>query len=203
MLEKSKLLRPGPISFLLVLSVLGVFLPVIGVDFTNYDDPDYVTENRPVLAGLTLKSLGWAFTHSHSANWHPLTWMSHMLDCQLYGLNPAGHHFTNLLFHAANCLLLFLLLRSMTGAIWPGAMVAAIFALHPLRVESVAWDSERKYVLSAFFGLLCLWAYSCYAAENQKSGKKKAEIPDGTNQLRLTSSATSEGKASSSTPLPR
>src|SRR5258706_10088986 len=175
MLEKSKLLRPGPISFLLVLAVLGVFLPVVGLDFTNYDDPDYVIENRPVLAGLTLKSLAWAFKHSHSANWHPLTWISHMLDCQLYGLNPAGHHFTNLLFHAANCLLLFVLLRSMTGAIWPGAMVAAIFALHPLRVESVAWVSERKDVLSAFFGLLCLWGYTKYVKATEASLKSDGE----------------------------
>jgi len=173
MLEKPKLVRPGPIILVLALTVVGVFLPVIGLDFTNYDDPDYVIENRPVLAGLTLKSLGWAFTHSHSANWHPLTWISHMLDCQLYGLNPAGHHFTSLLFHAANSLLLFLLLRSMTGAIWPSACVAVAFALHPLRVESVAWVSERKDVLSAFFGLLCLWAYAKYvkatAARSLKS----------------------------------
>jgi len=182
MLEKSKLARPGPISLVLVLAILGVFLPVIGLDFTNYDDPDYVIENRPVLAGLTLKSLGWAFTHSHSANWHPLTWISHMLDCQLYGLNPAGHHFTSLLFHAANSLVLFLLLRSMTGAIWSSASVAAIFALHPLRVESVAWVSERKDVLSAFFGLLCLWAYARYVKATD-ARRFKPDIGEGADGL--------------------
>src|SRR6266404_1624761 len=102
MLGKSKLARSWSISLVLFSVVVGVFLPIVAFDFTNYDDPDYVTENRPVLKGLTLKGIGWAFTHSHSANWHPLTWMSHMLDCQFYGLNPAGHHLTNLLLHAAN-----------------------------------------------------------------------------------------------------
>src|SRR5258706_8247518 len=159
MLEKSKLLRPGPISFLLVLAVLGVFLPVVGLDFTNYDDPDYVTENRPVLAGLTFKSLGWAFTHAHSANWHPLTWISHMLDCQLYGLNPAGHHFTNVLLHTVATILLFLVLRQMTGFLWRSALVAAGFAIHPLRVESAAWVAERKDVLSGVFLMLTVGAY--------------------------------------------
>jgi len=142
--------------------VLGVFLPALKFDFTNYDDPDYVTENRPVLAGLTWKSLGWAFTHSHSANWHPLTWISHMADCQLYGVNPAGHHLTSILLHAANAVLLFLFLCALTRRDWPSAAVAVLFALHPLRVESVAWISERKDVLSGFFGLLCLWAYAVY-----------------------------------------
>src|SRR6267378_1786015 len=164
MLEKPKLVRPGPIILVLALTVVGVFLPVIGLDFTNYDDPDYVIENRPVLAGLTLKSLGWAFTHSHSANWHPLTWISHMLDCQLYGLDPAGHHFTSLLFHAANSLVLFLLLRSMSGAIWSSA--------------SVAWVSERKDVLSAFFGLLCLWAYARYVKATD-ARRFKADFGEG------------------------
>jgi tetratricopeptide (TPR) repeat protein len=174
---KSQLVNARSISLVLVLAVVVAFLPVIGLDFTNYDDPDYVTENRPVLAGLTSNSLRWAFTHSHSANWHPLTWMSHMLDCQLYGLNPAGHHFTNVLFHAANCLLLFLLLRSITGAIWPSACVAAVFALHPLRVESVAWVSERKDVLCAFFGLLSLWAYAKYVKSTATQSLKSDSGP--------------------------
>ena len=147
----------------LVLAVCAVYLPVIWLDFTNYDDPAYVLENVAIQDGVTWPALQWAFTHSHSANWHPVTWLSHMLDCQLYGLKPAGHHLTSVLFHTANTLLLFGLLNSLTGALWRSACVAALFALHPLHVESVAWIAERKDVLSAFFGLLCLWAYGRYA----------------------------------------
>ncbi len=146
------------------MAALAVFLPVVGLDFTNYDDPDYVTHPR-IQAGLTWESVSWAFTHAHSGNWHPLTSISHMLDCQLYGLKPAGHHLTNLLFHTTNSLLLFLLLRGLTGAVWRSACVAALFALHPLHVESVAWVAERKDVLSAFFGLLSLLAYARYTQE--------------------------------------
>jgi len=148
---------------LLALSVFAVYLPVTQCDFVNYDDNEYVTNNPKVSAGLTWDGIKWAFTHSHSANWHPLTWLSHMLDCQLYGLHPAGHHLTSLLFHTANTVLLFLFLRYLTGAFWRSAAVAAFFGLHPLHVESVAWVSERKDVLSAFFGILCLWAYARYA----------------------------------------
>jgi len=128
-------------------------------DFINYDDPAYVTENDPVQAGLTADSITWAFTTVHVGNWHPVTWLSHMLDCQIFGLNPAGHHFTSLFFHIANTLLLFLLLLRMTGALWQSAFVAALFALHPLHVESVAWIAERKDVLSTFFLLLTIGAY--------------------------------------------
>lgn len=162
------------VSTLLVLAVLGVYLPVVELDFINLDDDDYVTANPQVQQGVTGSALRWAFTRCHAANWHPLTWLSHMLDCQFYGLNPAGHHFTNVLFHAANTVLLFLWLRSLTGAFWRGALVAALFALHPLRVESVAWVAERKDVLSAFFGLLALWAYTAYATRRPPRGRESA-----------------------------
>lgn len=131
-------------------------------DFINYDDPAYVTENDPVRAGLTVDGVRWAFTTVHVGNWHPVTWLSHMLDCQIFGLNPAGHHFTSLFFHIANTLLLFLLLLRMTGAFWQSAFVAALFALHPLHVESVAWIAERKDVLSTFFLFLTIGAYVRY-----------------------------------------
>ena len=131
-------------------------------DFVNYDDEDYVTTNAQVSRGVTLEGIVWAFTHFHSANWHPLTWISHMVDCQFYGLNPGGHHLTNLVLHAANAILLFFLLRQMTGSFWRSAFVAALFAVHPLRVESVAWISERKDVLSGLFFLLTLMAYVRY-----------------------------------------
>jgi len=127
--------------------------------FVCYDDPDYVTENPSVLGGLNRASVAWAFGTGHAGNWHPLTWLSHILDVQLFGLRAAGHHWTSLLLHAANTMLLFLLLRRVTAASWRSALVAALFALHPLHVESVAWVAERKDVLSAFFFLLTLWAY--------------------------------------------
>ncbi|PYJ05835.1 MAG: hypothetical protein DME25_07720 [Verrucomicrobia bacterium] len=125
-----------------------------------------MTGNPRVQAGLALESIRWAFFSVYSSNWHPLTWLSHMLDCQLYGLKPGGHHWTNVLFHAANVLLLFLWLRDMTGALWRSALVAGLFSLHPLHVESVAWVAERKDVLSTFFGLLSLWAYARYAGKS-------------------------------------
>ena len=117
-----------------------------------------------VRAGLTWPGVKWAFTAVHSSNWHPLTWLSHMLDCQLYGLNPRGHHLTNVVFHLANTLLLFLFWARITGALWPSALVAALFALHPLHVESVAWVSERKDVLSTCFWLATMWAYAGYVS---------------------------------------
>ena len=150
------------ICLLLVLIVLVVFLQGVKNDFTNFDDNQYVTENQHVQAGLTWKNLVWAFTTTHAANWHPLTWLSHMLDCQLYGLNPAGHHLTSVLLHSASTVLLFLVLLWMTGARWHSAFVAALFAVHPLHVESVAWVAERKDVLSTFFWMLTLWAYLGY-----------------------------------------
>ena len=141
-----------------------VFNQVRTHDFVNYDDPVYVTENPNIQAGITLEAVKWAFTTRHASMWHPLTWISHMLEWQLFGSNPAGHHVTNLVFHITNTLLLFLVLKKMTGAIWQSAFVAALFALHPLHVESVAWAAERKDVLSTLFWLLTMWAYARYVS---------------------------------------
>ena len=143
--------RPRILALLLVLmTVAAYYLPVWQCAFLTYDDPDYVTDNRMVRAGLTGAGLKWAFTTTHASNWHPLTWLSHMTDCELFGLRPGAHHLVNVLFHAVNAALLFLLLLRVTAAMWPAAFVAAMFALHPLHVESVAWVSERKDVLSTF-----------------------------------------------------
>jgi tetratricopeptide (TPR) repeat protein len=131
-------------------------------DFINYDDPRYVYENTKITGGLSISGIDWAFTHIHSLNWHPLTTISHMLDCQLYGLKAGWHHFTNVLLHALGAVLLFLALQQMTGAVWRSAFVAAVFAIHPLRVESVAWIAERKDVLSGVFFMLTLLAYIYY-----------------------------------------
>ncbi|TAL02358.1 MAG: tetratricopeptide repeat protein [Verrucomicrobia bacterium] len=147
------------ICALLSAATLAAFWPVLQNGFINYDDPDYIFLNPRVRSGLSWQNLAWAFTEFHAGNWHPLTWISHMLDCQWFGLNPRGHHCVNLLLHAANSLLLFGLLQRLTGAAWRSAIVAALFALHPLHVESVAWAAERKDVLSVFFGLLALRAY--------------------------------------------
>jgi protein O-mannosyl-transferase len=160
--------RPRLIALLLALVTLAVYLPVRTHSFVNYDDTDYVTENSFVKNGLTWAGIKWAFTTGHASNWHPLTWLSHMADCQLFGPNAGAHHFTNVLFHAANTVLLFVLLRRLTEKIWPGAMVAALFAWHPLHVESVAWISERKDVLSTFFALLALLSYVKYAQEKSR-----------------------------------
>ena len=139
-----------------------VFGQTLGHGFVNFDDPAYVSENDHVRAGLNWSGVAWAFTHVHSYNWHPLTTMSHMLDCQLFGLKPGAHHFVNVLLHSANVVLLFVLLAQITGRLWSSAFVAAIFAIHPLRVESVAWISERKDVLSGLFFVLTLLAYFYY-----------------------------------------
>jgi tetratricopeptide (TPR) repeat protein len=141
-----------------------VFGQTLHHDFVNYDDETYVYDNPQITAGLTLERIPWAFTYVHSSNWHPLTWISHMLDCQLYGVNAGGHHFTNVLLHTLAVVLLFLVLREMTGAVWRSAFVAAVFAIHPLRVESVAWISERKDVLSGLFFMLTLLAYARYVS---------------------------------------
>ena len=139
-------------------------------EFVHYDDYDYVVENQQVRAGITCQSIVWAFTAFQKDNWHPLTWISHMLDCELFELNPAGHHLSGLLFHVANTLLLFAVLKKMTGAVWASGFVAAAFALHPLHVESVAWVAERKDVLSGFFWMLTMAAYVRYA-ERPSVGK--------------------------------
>jgi tetratricopeptide (TPR) repeat protein len=146
----------------LVGATLVVFWQVANHEFVNFDDDRYVTENPHVQAGVTRQSIIWAFTTDDVANWHPLTWLSHMLDCQLYGVSPKGHHLTNLLFHLANTLLLFFVFKRMTGALWRSGFVAALFAVHPLHVESVAWVAERKDVLSTFFWMLTIWAYLRY-----------------------------------------
>ena len=142
---------------------LAAYGPAIHNNFVSYDDRDYVTENPHVLAGLTWDTAGWAFRTGHAGNWHPLTWLSHIVDVQLYGLKAGGHHLTSLLLHAANAVLLLLLLQRLTGAFWRSVCVAALFALHPLHVESVAWVAERKDVLSAVFWFLALWAYVKWA----------------------------------------
>jgi cytochrome c-type biogenesis protein CcmH/NrfG len=139
-----------------------VFGQTLWHDFINYDDPRYVYENTKITDGLSLGGVAWAFTHIHSMNWHPLTTISHMLDCQLYGLRAGAHHLTNVLLHSIAAMLLFIALLQMTGAFWRSAFVAAIFAIHPLRVESVAWIAERKDVLSGVFFMLTLLAYTRY-----------------------------------------
>src|SRR5213593_897452 len=145
-------------------------------DFVNYDDGPYVYDNPRIISGLTPGNIQWAFTHVHAANWHPLTTISHMLDCQLYGLQPWGHHLTNILLHAAAAILLFLALWRLTDNIWPSAFVAALFAIHPAHVESVAWVAERKDVLSAVFFILTLWAYARYARSDRFSWRRYATV---------------------------
>ncbi len=146
----------------LVLLTVSVFWGVLDLPFINLDDPDYVTQNSHVLEGLTFQSFVWSLRTTHAANWHPLTWLSHMADVSLFGVAPQGHHGTNLLLHCVNGFLLFMLFSSLTGAVWRSAVLAALFAIHPLRVESVAWVSERKDVLSTFFWLTATLAYGAY-----------------------------------------
>ena len=155
--------RTLPIAVLLALATLLAYWPVVQCGYLNLDDNVYVTGNPAIWGGVTLAGARWAFTTTHAGLWHPLTWLSHMLDVQLFGPNPAGHHATNLLLHVANVVVLLLVLVRATGALWPSAAVAALFALHPLHVESVAWVAERKDVLSGFFGLTTIWAYVRYA----------------------------------------
>ena len=151
------------LCLVLVAATLALYNPVNQYPFINYDDPGYVVDNSHVHAGLTWETVPWAFTTSAEANWHPLTWLSHALDYQLFHANPAGHHFTSLLIHALNAAFLFWLLAKATGQVWPSLWVAAVFALHPINVESVAWVAERKNVLSTFFFLAALGAYGWYA----------------------------------------
>ena len=139
-----------------------VFGQTLRYDFVNYDDPRYVYQNTRITSGISVANVAWAFSHIHSENWHPLTTITHMLDCQLHGLNASWHHFTNVLLHSFAVVLLFVALERMTGALWRSAFVSAVFAVHPLHVESVAWIAERKDVLSAFFFMLTLLAYLHY-----------------------------------------
>jgi tetratricopeptide (TPR) repeat protein len=155
------------IYLFLTIATLASFWQVTNGDFIYYDDPKYVTNNINVQNGITLEGIRWAFTTGHVANWHPVTWISHMLDVQFFGLQPRWHHLTNLLFHLANTLLLFFVLHRMTKARWESAFVAALFALHPLHVESVAWVAERKDVLSTFFLMFTLGAYCLYVERPQ------------------------------------
>ncbi|MGA7851154.1 MAG: tetratricopeptide repeat protein [Terriglobales bacterium] len=150
------------LCLLLTAAVLVSYNPVIHNGFVNYDDGN-IRDNSHVRAGLTWATVKWAFTNDDFANWYPLTWLSHAFDCELFGLNPAGPHYVNVLLHAANAVLLFLLLQNATGFRWRSLMVAALFALHPMNVESVAWASERKNVLSMLFFLFALFAYTSYA----------------------------------------
>jgi Tfp pilus assembly protein PilF len=150
------------IFLFLILITLFVYLQVVSFEFINYDTDRYVYENHYVMAGLTKKGIGWAFTTLYASNWHPVTWLSHMLDVELFGLKPGFHHFNNVFFHILNTLLLFWILRRTSGDIWKSGLVAALFAIHPLHVQSVAWIAERKDVLSTFFGLLAIGSYLRY-----------------------------------------
>lgn len=150
---------PALICIFLALATVAVYWPITHHPFILFDDGQYITLNPHVYLGLSAENFRWAFTSSEAANWHPLTWLSHQLDCTLFGQHAGAHHFVNLLLHVANTLLLFALLRGMTGAMWRSAFVAALFAWHPLHVESVAWAAERKDMLSTLFFLLTLWAY--------------------------------------------
>src|SRR5215510_7097314 len=153
-------------DLLICLGLMSVTWAVFGQtlthDFVNFDDHVYVYENPLVIRGVSTEGIIGAFTHTHARNWHPLTTLSHMLDCQLYGLNAGGHHLTNVILHTISVLLLFLVLKQMTDALWQSVLVAALFAIHPLHVESVAWIAERKDVLSAVFFMLTLAAYVQY-----------------------------------------
>jgi tetratricopeptide (TPR) repeat protein len=160
--DKNHKYRSFLICVFFVLAISAVYWPVYNYDFVKYDDHVYVTENTNIQSGLNLKSLCWAFTAGYASNWHPVTWLSHILDYQLFGKWAGGHHLVNVLFHILNTLLLFHVLMRMTGATWPSAFVAAAFALHPLHVESVAWVAERKDVLSTFFWLLTMLVYVRY-----------------------------------------
>ncbi|MCS7336624.1 MAG: tetratricopeptide repeat protein [Verrucomicrobiae bacterium] len=165
--------RPWFICLALCAVTVATYWPVKSYPFINYDDPQYVTENPHVRAGLTWQGVVWAFTTGHASNWHPLTWLSLMLDAELYGDWAGGFHLTNLLLHTVNTLLLFLLIHTTTGSIWRSGVVAGLFALHPLHVESVAWVAERKDVLSTCFGLLTLLAYAGYAMRASGSVRRQ------------------------------
>ena len=149
------------VCLLLIITTSVAYLPVRNYEFA-FDDGQYVVKNQYVRSGLNRKSIYWAFTTTYAANWHPLTWLSHMLDSELFGVNPGWHHLINILLHTANTLLLFFFLRTVTGALWRSGLVAVLFALHPLHVESVAWVAERKDVLSTFFWMLTMWGYVRY-----------------------------------------
>lgn len=161
--DQSKWLIP----IVLIFGCVVIYYQTKSFDFVNFDDPSYVYKNKYVLGGLTWENIKWAFTAFHSANWHPLTWLSHQLDISLFGLNAGSHHLVNVLLHTANSILLFFTIRKLTGSTWKSGVVAAIFAFHPAHVESVAWVSERKDVLSTLFWLLTVWFYTKYGKEEK------------------------------------
>ncbi len=174
---KKRMLQPRRLAGLLAVATFALYLPVAWFSFCVYDDGLYVTENPVVQAGVTWAGVKWAFTTMAASNWHPLTWLSHMIDCGVFGLNPAGPHLVNALIHSANAALLLVWLCRLTDKIWPPAFVAALFAWHPLHVESVAWISERKDVLSTFFALLALWNYTRYVEESKvQSPRSKVHL---------------------------
>ncbi len=154
--------RKVAVALLLLGGVLLVYLPVRDHPFISYDNSLYVTQNWRVQEGLSWENVKWALVALEAGFWHPLTWLTHMADCQFYGLTPRGHHVTNLVIHAVNVGVLFWVLQQMTGALWCSAVVAGMFGLHPLNVESVAWVAERKNVLSTLFWLLTMWGYLRY-----------------------------------------
>ena len=159
------------LCLVLVAIIWAVFGQSARFEFVNYDDQQNIYENPVVQQGLSLAAVGWAFTHTQVANWIPLTTLSHMLDCQLFGLRAGGHHLVNVFWHAAAAVLLFLVLRRMTGRLWRSAFVAAVFAIHPLRAESVAWVSERKDVLSAFCFMLIIGVYLWQVRKPSRAGR--------------------------------
>jgi len=151
------------IVIFLIVASCAAFGRIAGNNFILLDDKDYITENNHIKSGISTKNIIWAFTTTYFANWHPVTWLSHMLDWSLFGATASGHHIVSLLLHIGAVIFLFLFLNKTTNNLWPSAFAAALFALHPLRVESVAWASERKDVLSMFFGMAALYAYTFYA----------------------------------------
>src|SRR6185369_8022572 len=161
------------IGGLLAALVVVLYWPAHRFEFVHYDDPQFITENEVIQKGLGWQGLAYAFTQPVVGNWHPLTTLSHMLDCELFGTRAGAHHVVNMFFHALNATLLFALLRSLTGAIWRSAMVAALFAFHPLRVESVAWISERKDLLSGLFFFLTIWAYARFVVCRDRKAESR------------------------------
>lgn len=176
--------KPVILSSVLVFAVLLVYAPTSHHAFLDFDDGQYVTQNQHVRTGFSLSNVAWAFTSFYASNWHPITWLSHMLDCQIFGLNPGAHHSVNLSLHLMNVLLLFTLLRLGTGAVWRSFLVAALFAVHPLNVENVAWVAERKSLLSALFFFLAIAAYGWYV---QRPGWKRYVAVGTTFSLALMS----------------
>jgi Tfp pilus assembly protein PilF len=173
-----QLFPPTTICLFLVVATVAIYWPVTNCNFVTFDDVDYFTNNNYVQTGLSLANIKWAFTTGFAANWHPLTWISLMIDAQLFGNGPFGPHLVNLLLHGANTGLLFFLLRQLTSATWKSAFVAALFALHPLHTESVAWVAERKDVLSVFFGLISLCAYARYVGKQSTSASPRSSKLD-------------------------